>query len=369
MDADDLAVGGDDRAAGVARLSLCVVLDDRVDRRPLRLAVGLGLGDYPSHERELGVAEREARDADLEARVDLSVVPAEGRVAVAVEVDDREVVALRDSEHLGVDRVVLTRDEDLERRCSGDHVVVRHCDAGRVDDEAGPGTGLGDLLVGRCLRRLRERPLGNNLDDRALDAVERVDLPRPGATPVRRLGGVVVTEDLLVVAATAARGRDKRESAQRRDEPSELQSHDSSWRAFNDSVQSRTTRATSGEPTRHRAAPPGHAQRAIGTRIAPDVTFGRSIPDQRRSATVTPSAQTLVVRSEHATRRPGETGERQLRLIRGPRPDWSLDTRTRRIGRRGVAEAKAILGRTRPADPASGPAEERVEDATRGGGR
>ncbi|MCZ7535166.1 MAG: hypothetical protein M5T61_03965 [Acidimicrobiia bacterium] len=55
------------------------------------------------------------------------------------------------------------------------------------------------------------------------------------------------------------------------------------------------------------------------------------------------------------TRRPGESpaggGLRQLRLIRGPRPDWSLDTRTRRIGSLGVAEAKAILRSRKPPEP------------------
>jgi len=47
--------------------------------------------------------------------------------------------------------------------------------------------------------------------------------------------------------------------------------------------------------------------------------------------------------------------ERQLRLIAGPRPEWSLDARTRRIGRLGVAEAKAILRRKTPPETARRP--------------
>ena len=54
-------------------------------------------------------------------------------------------------------------------------------------------------------------------------------------------------------------------------------------------------------------------------------------------------------RSEH--REPN-----QLRLLPGReqadrRPDWLLDERTRRAGRRGVAEAREILRRARPPEP------------------
>jgi len=46
----------------------------------------------------------------------------------------------------------------------------------------------------------------------------------------------------------------------------------------------------------------------------------------------------------------------QLRLLSGRerdgrRPDWQLDERTRRAGRRGVAEAREILRRARPPEP------------------
>jgi hypothetical protein len=46
--------------------------------------------------------------------------------------------------------------------------------------------------------------------------------------------------------------------------------------------------------------------------------------------------------TNHAANRSGAV---QLRLLPsdGRRPDWSLDERTRRIGRQGVAQAREIL--------------------------
>jgi hypothetical protein len=43
----------------------------------------------------------------------------------------------------------------------------------------------------------------------------------------------------------------------------------------------------------------------------------------------------------------------QLRLLPGGerRPDWSLDERTRRVGRRGVAAAREALRRAGPPEP------------------
>jgi hypothetical protein len=44
--------------------------------------------------------------------------------------------------------------------------------------------------------------------------------------------------------------------------------------------------------------------------------------------------------------------DQQLRLIPGgSRSDWGLDERTRRVGRRGIAEARAILRSARPPEP------------------
>ncbi len=51
---------------------------------------------------------------------------------------------------------------------------------------------------------------------------------------------------------------------------------------------------------------------------------------------------------------PGDTRSMstQLRLIDGgARPTWRLDARTRRIGRRGVAEARRALRRARRPEP------------------
>jgi hypothetical protein len=43
----------------------------------------------------------------------------------------------------------------------------------------------------------------------------------------------------------------------------------------------------------------------------------------------------------------------QLRLIPGgsPSPDWALDDRTRKLGLRGVAQARAVLRQARPPEP------------------
>lgn len=48
-------------------------------------------------------------------------------------------------------------------------------------------------------------------------------------------------------------------------------------------------------------------------------------------------------------RRPRPTAPAQLVLLDGGRrPDWKLSETTRRIGRRGLAEARAALARTAP---------------------
>jgi len=48
----------------------------------------------------------------------------------------------------------------------------------------------------------------------------------------------------------------------------------------------------------------------------------------------------------------------QLRLLPGGerRHDWLLDERTRRVGRRGVAEAREVLRNARPPEPVASPA-------------
>ena len=45
--------------------------------------------------------------------------------------------------------------------------------------------------------------------------------------------------------------------------------------------------------------------------------------------------------------------QQELRLIVGgsKQPDWGLDERTRRVGRQGVAAARAALHNARPPEP------------------
>jgi hypothetical protein len=65
--AGHLAVGREQRPAGVARLDVGVVLDGVVDRRrPGEVATRLGLGHDALGERELGVTEGEAGGVDVE---------------------------------------------------------------------------------------------------------------------------------------------------------------------------------------------------------------------------------------------------------------------------------------------------------------
>jgi hypothetical protein len=58
-------------------------------------------------------------------------------------------------------------------------------------------------------------------------------------------------------------------------------------------------------------------------------------------------------RSEQTEQAESTDETTQLRLLpnRERRPEWSLDERTRRAGRRGVAEARAILRRAQPPAP------------------
>jgi hypothetical protein len=64
-----------------------------------------------------------------------------------------------------------------------------------------------------------------------------------------------------------------------------------------------------------------------------------------------------TTRTSRPARRPaGESraGARvvQLRLLgNARRPDWVLDSKTRRVGRAGVAEAREVLRRARPPQP------------------
>src|SRR5690606_9882995 len=95
------------RAARVAWVNRRVVLDDVIDRGPIRFAARARLGDDATSQRELGVSEREAGGIDAKPDVDVTLVPSEVGEAVAVDVDDRQVRAFRDAEHASVARPVF----------------------------------------------------------------------------------------------------------------------------------------------------------------------------------------------------------------------------------------------------------------------
>jgi hypothetical protein len=139
-----------------------------VDRRPVGVATGVGLGDHTAGQRVLRVAEREAGDVDLGAGlVGLGGPFEEGQVAT-VDLDDGEVGTLGDTEHPGVARLVLAVHRDLQQAGAGDDVVVGDGDARRVDDETRAAAGTFD---GAELR-VDERADGLDLDDRAADVLE-----------------------------------------------------------------------------------------------------------------------------------------------------------------------------------------------------
>jgi hypothetical protein len=61
----------------------------------------------------------------------------------------------------------------------------------------------------------------------------------------------------------------------------------------------------------------------------------------------------MTRRAVHETQHGGNAV--QLRLLPGrhSQPEWALDERTRNLGRQGVAQAKEILRRHQPPDPAT----------------
>ena len=59
-----------------------------------------------------------------------------------------------------------------------------------------------------------------------------------------------------------------------------------------------------------------------------------SLPGWRRAQTVTPPTENVAM-------------ERQLTLMESPKP-WRLSERTREIGLKGIAEARAALAQHRP---------------------
>ena len=152
-------LGVDERTARVAGLdgSASRSITESTDAQLVSPAAW-AFDTMPLGERVLGIAEREASGAHLEAGIDLAVVPVEERIAVALEIDDREIAALRDAEHLRAHRLVAAAHEDLEV-AAGDDVVVRHRDAALLDDEAAARACLLSYLLvrGERLARLGAR--------------------------------------------------------------------------------------------------------------------------------------------------------------------------------------------------------------------
>ena len=99
-----------------------------------------------------------------------SCVPVERRQRVVlVDVDQREVVALRHAEHGGVVALVgVAADEDLEGRGAGDDVVVRDRQAVVADDE----TGAAAAAIGEPDLGITDRADRLDLDDRRLDRID-----------------------------------------------------------------------------------------------------------------------------------------------------------------------------------------------------
>ena len=150
------------------------MLDGVVDRRGAgEVATRLGLGDDALGEGELRVAEWEAGCVHVEAGADVVLVPLEVRLVVGrVDLDQGQVVALRDADHLGVVAGVgVATDVDLERRRAGDDVVVGDGVAIGGDEEAAAARTLGV----RADLGIAQRPLGDDLDRSRLGVVDAAD--------------------------------------------------------------------------------------------------------------------------------------------------------------------------------------------------
>jgi len=91
MNTHRLAVPGHQGPARVARVLRRVMFDHIVDGGPVRIAIGLFLGDDAPGERILGVAQRKARHIDLQPRLDLAIVPFQVGRALALHLDDGQV--------------------------------------------------------------------------------------------------------------------------------------------------------------------------------------------------------------------------------------------------------------------------------------
>ena len=170
VDADDLAISRHQRATGVAGIDRRVVLDHRIDRGPVGLAIGARLGDDAAGQGELRIAQRVAGSVDVQSGAHGAAKPFEVRIASALDVNHRHVGAFRHAEDLGIARFAFAAHPDFEQCGAGHDVVVGHGVSFLVDDETGTPAGgvILDALLG-----IDKRPLRFDLDYRLLQVVQR----------------------------------------------------------------------------------------------------------------------------------------------------------------------------------------------------
>ena len=126
------------------------MLEDGVDRGPLGFARSIGLGDDSLGKGELGIAEWIAGSLDAESGEDVAFVPVEIVIAVAVEIDHCEVIALGDSQDLCVDRLGCPSNVDVDQTGPAHDVAVGDGDPGGIDDEARTGATSFELAKVGC---------------------------------------------------------------------------------------------------------------------------------------------------------------------------------------------------------------------------
>ena len=83
-----------DRTTTVAGERVSAVFDDRINRGPRRLAIGILLGHDAVEERVFGIAQRETSGEDRHARSDWAVMPLEIVETVTFDIDHGKVRAL-----------------------------------------------------------------------------------------------------------------------------------------------------------------------------------------------------------------------------------------------------------------------------------
>ena len=126
MDSEHLSLAGNHRAAAVAGIDQGVVLDHAIHRGPARVARGIGLGDDPRYQRELGLAQRVAGHKDGHADLDGALIEAQRWVALAGQVDDGQIGALAGAQDARVDGLGAPGNEHVQNARAGDYMVGGH---------------------------------------------------------------------------------------------------------------------------------------------------------------------------------------------------------------------------------------------------